>query len=180
MVHKLVEMHGGCVEARSDGPGKGSEFVVRLPLVPQAAAAPARREAPAADGRRLAGVRVLVVDDNRDAADSLCILLGSLGVEAHCAYAGEDARRRLPQLRPDAVVLDIGMPGMDGNEVARAIRAEAHHDGVLLIALTGWGQEGDRERTRASGFDHHLTKPVDLAALQRLLLECVREGQPAG
>jgi len=76
-------------------------------------------------------------------------------------------------------VLDIGMPGMDGNEVARAIRAEAHHDGVRLIALTGWGQEGDRERTRASGFDHHLTKPVDLAALQRLLLECVRAGQPA-
>jgi PAS domain S-box-containing protein len=179
MVHKLVEMHGGCVEARSDGPGKGSEFVVRLPLVPQAAAVPVRREAPAADGRRLAGLRVLVVDDNRDAADSLCILLGSLGVEAHCAYAGEDALRRLPQLRPDAVVLDIGMPGMDGNEVARAIRAEAHHDGVRLIALTGWGQEGDRERTRASGFDHHLTKPVDLSALQCLLLECVREGQPA-
>jgi CheY-like chemotaxis protein len=120
------------------------------------------------------------VDDNRDAADSLCILLASLGVDAHCAYAGEEALRRLPQLRPDAVVLDIGMPGMDGNEVARAIRAEAHHDGVRLIALTGWGQEGDRERTRASGFDHHLTKPVDLAALQRLLLECVRAGQPTG
>jgi PAS domain S-box-containing protein len=187
MVHKLVEMHGGRVEARSDGPGKGSEFVVRLPLVAQvAAAAPARREGPAAGGRplaggqQLAGVRVLVVDDNRDAADSLCILLASLGVDAHCAYAGEEALRRLPQLRPDAVVLDIGMPGMDGNEVARAIRAEAHHDGVRLIALTGWGLEGDRERTRASGFDHHLTKPVDLAALQRLLLECARAGQPAG
>jgi CheY-like chemotaxis protein len=142
-------------------------------------ALPARPETPAPAGRQLAGVRVLVVDDNRDAADSLCILLGSLGVEAHCAYAGDEALRRLPQLRPDVVVLDIGMPGMDGNEVARAIRAEADHDGVRLIALTGWGQEGDRERTRASGFDHHLTKPVDLAALQRLLLECVREGQPA-
>ncbi len=181
MVQKLVEMHGGSVRAHSDGPGTGSEFVVRLPLVAQAAAAVlARKERPAAGGRRLAGVRVLVVDDNRDAADSLCILLGSLRVEAHCAYEGEEALRRLPQLRPDAVVLDIGMPGMDGNEVARAIRAEAHHAGVRLIALTGWGQEGDRERTRASGFDHHLTKPVDLAALQRLLLECVREGQPAG
>jgi PAS domain S-box-containing protein len=179
MVQKLVEMHGGSVRAYSDGPGKGSEFVVRLPLAPAAVAVPARAEAPAVGARPLAGVRVLVVDDNRDAADSLCILLGSLGVDAHCAYAGEEALRRLPQLRPDVVVLDIGMPGMDGNEVARAIRAEAHNDGLRLIALTGWGQHGDRERTRASGFDHHLTKPVDLAALQRLLLESVREGQPA-
>jgi PAS domain S-box-containing protein len=180
MVQKLVEMHGGGVRAHSDGPGKGSEFVVRLPLAPAAAAAPVRTERLAVGGRPLAGVRVLVVDDNRDAADSLCLLLGSLGVDAHCAYAGEEALRRLPQLRPDVVVLDIGMPGMDGNEVARAIRAEAHNDGLRLIALTGWGQDGDRERTRASGFDHHLTKPVDLAALQRLLLESVREGQPAG
>jgi PAS domain S-box-containing protein len=180
MVHKLVEMHGGSVEARSDGPGKGSEFVVRMPLVRAPAAPAPRAEAPPGGARSLAGVRVLVVDDNRDAADSLCILLGSLGVEAHCAYAGDEALRRLPQLRPDAVVLDIGMPGMDGNEVARAIRAEAHNDGLRLIALTGWGQDGDRERTRASGFDHHLTKPVDLAALQKLLLECAREGQPAG
>jgi PAS domain S-box-containing protein len=179
MVQKLVEMHGGSVRAYSDGPGKGSEFVVRLPLVPAAVAVPARAEGPAVGARPLAGVRVLVVDDNRDAADSLCILLGSLGVDAHCAYAGEEELRRLPQLRPDVVVLDIGMPGMDGNEVARAIRAEAHNDGVRLIALTGWGQHGDRERTRASGFDHHLTKPVDLAALQRLLLESVRESQPA-
>ncbi|MFL6634879.1 MAG: PAS domain S-box protein [Massilia sp.] len=179
MVQKLVEMHGGSVRALSDGPGKGSQFVVRLPLVPAAAAAPVRTEAPAVGGRPLARMRVLVVDDNRDAADSLCLLLGSLDVDAHCAYAGEEALRRLPQLRPDVVVLDIGMPGMDGNEVARAIRAEAHDDGPRLIALTGWGQDGDRERTRASGFDHHLTKPVDLAALQRLLLEGVREGQPA-
>jgi CheY-like chemotaxis protein len=178
MVQKLVEMHGGSVEAHSDGPGRGSEFVVRLPLVFQAAPPP-RAETSAAAGRPLAGVRVLVVDDNRDAADSLCILLGSMGVEAHCAYAGEEALRRLPHLQPDVVVLDIGMPGMDGNEVARAIRAEAHNDGVRLIALTGWGQDGDRERTRASGFDHHLTKPVDLAALQRLLLEAVSERQPA-
>jgi CheY-like chemotaxis protein len=124
-------------------------------------------------------VRVLVVDDNRDAADSLCVLLGSLGVDAHCVYGGEEALRRIPQLRPDAVVLDIGMPGMDGYAVARAIRADAANDGIRLIALTGWGQEGDRERTRESGFDHHLTKPVDLAALQRLLAEDVRAGQPA-
>jgi CheY-like chemotaxis protein len=124
-------------------------------------------------------VRVLVVDDNRDAADSLCVLLGSLGVDAHCVYSGEEALRRIPQLRPDAVVLDIGMPGMDGYAVARAIRADAANGGIRLIALTGWGQEGDRERTRECGFDHHLTKPVDLAALQRLLAEEVGAGQPA-
>jgi CheY-like chemotaxis protein len=124
-------------------------------------------------------VRVLVVDDNRDAADSLCILLGSLGVDARCVYAGDEALRRIPELRPDAVVLDIGMPGMDGYAVARAIRADPANEGMCLIALTGWGQEGDRERTRECGFDFHLTKPVDLAALQRLLAGHVRAGQPA-
>jgi PAS domain S-box-containing protein len=178
MVHKLVEMHGGSVEARSEGPGRGSEFIVRLPLAP-AGALPARPQPAPVDVRQEGHVRVLVVDDNRDAADSLCVLLGSLGVDAHCVYGGEEALRRIPQLRPDAVVLDIGMPGMDGYAVARAIRADAANDGIRLIALTGWGQEGDRERTRESGFDHHLTKPVDLAALQRLLAEDVRAGQPA-
>jgi PAS domain S-box-containing protein len=177
MVHKLVEMHGGSVQAKSEGRGRGSEFVVRLPLLPESAL-PAQ-EAPAAGARALAGMRVLVVDDNRDAADSLCFLLGSLGVDAHCAYGGEDALRRVPQLRPDAVVLDIGMPGMDGHAVARVLRADVRNDGMRLIALTGWGQEGDRERTRASGFDHHLTKPVDLDALQHVLLEDVRERHAA-
>jgi len=178
MVHKLVEMHGGSVEARSEGVGRGSEFIVRLPLAP-AGVVPARPQPAQGEVRQGAGVRVLVVDDNRDAADSLCILLGSLGVEAHCVYAGEEALRRLPELRPDTVVLDIGMPGMDGYAVARAIRADAANEGMRLIALTGWGQEGDRERTRECGFDHHLTKPVDLAALQRLLAEHVGAGQPA-
>jgi len=178
MVHKLVEMHGGSVQARSDGVGRGSEFIVRLPLAP-AGAIPARPQAAPAAARQEAHVRVLVVDDNRDAADSLCILLGSLGVEAHCVYTGDEALRRIPELRPDAVVLDIGMPGMDGYAVARAIRADAANAGIRLIALTGWGQEGDRERTRECGFDHHLTKPVDLAALQRLLAGHVRAGQPA-
>jgi signal transduction histidine kinase/CheY-like chemotaxis protein len=178
MVHKLVEMHGGNVEARSEGAGRGSEFIVRLPLAP-AGVLPMRPPAAPATTGQGAGVRVLVVDDNRDAADSLCILLGSLGVEAHCVYSGEEALRRIRELRPDAVVLDIGMPGMDGYAVARSIRAEAANDNLRLIALTGWGQEGDRERTRESGFDHHLTKPVDLAALQRLLAEDVGAGQPA-
>jgi CheY-like chemotaxis protein len=129
MVHKLVEMHGGSVEARSDGVGRGREFIVRLPL-------------------------------------------GSLGV-----YDGDEALHRIRELRPDAVVLDFGMPGMDGYAVARAIRADAANEGMRLIALTGWGQEGDRERTRDCGCDH-LTKPVDLAGLQRLLAEDVRAGQP--
>ena len=178
MVHKLVAMHGGTVEARSDGVGRGSEFVVRLPLAP-GGAVPARPPAAQGEARQGAGVRVLVVDDNRDAADSLCILLGSLGMDAQCVYAGDEALRLIPQLRPDAVVLDIGMPGMDGYAVACAIRADAANEGMRLIALTGWGQEGDRERTRESGFHHHLTKPVDLAALQRLLAEDVHAGQPA-
>jgi len=178
MVHKLVEMHGGTVEARSDGVGRGSEFIVRLPLAP-AGSMPVRPQPAQGEARQGAGVRVLVVDDNRDAADSLCILLGSLGVDAQCVYTGDEALRRLHELRPDAVVLDIGMPGMDGYAVARAIRADATNEGMCLIALTGWGQEGDRERTRESGFDHHLTKPVDLAALQRLLAAHVGAGQPA-
>jgi CheY-like chemotaxis protein len=177
MVRKLVEMHGGSVEARSDGVGRGSEFIVRLPLAPSGAL-PALPQPPQAEVRHGTGVRVLVVDDNRDAADSLCILLGSLGVDAHCAYSGEEALRRIRELRPDAVVLDIGMPGMDGYAVARAIRADAANEGMCLIALTGWGQEGDRERTRGSGFDHHLTKPVDLAALRRLLAGHARACQP--
>ncbi len=167
LVKRLVEMHGGTVTAHSEGPGKGSEFVVRLPLAGEArpaAAAPQAGEPPAAAARR-----ILVVDDNRDAADSLGLLLRFLGHEVRVAHDGPAALEAARAWRPAVVLLDIGMPGMDGYAVARALRALPELEGVVLIALTGWGQEEDRRRSRAAGFDHHLIKPVDLEALQALL-----------
>jgi len=168
LVQRLVEMHGGTVEARSEGPGKGSEFVVRLPLaalygkepvpltVPEAAPAPARR-------------RVLVVDDNRDSADSLCELLQLRGNDAHTAHDGIEAVDAVIALQPDVVVLDIGLPRLNGYEVAQRIRQMEGWADIMLIAVTGWGQEEDRRRSKESGFDHHLTKPIEFSALLALL-----------
>ncbi len=160
IVRKLVEMHDGTVEAHSAGPGCGSEFVVRLPLL--------HDTAPDGDAgttcTALAGHRVLVVDDNADAADTLALLLETYGARARAVYGGTAALAALPAFAPSVVLLDLGMPEMDGFDVARAIRAEGHAH-VRIVALTGWGQQADRERTRAAGFDHHLTKPVDLGAL---------------
>jgi signal transduction histidine kinase/CheY-like chemotaxis protein len=167
LVKRLVEMHGGTVEARSEGLGKGSEFVIRLPLsaaVP-VPAAPSMSALPAHRFPR----RVLIVDDNRDAADSLRMLLELLGAEVAVAYDGAGAFEALAAHRPAVVLLDIGMPGMDGFEVARRIRREPRYRDVTLIALTGWGQDDIRERARAQGFDHHLTKPADPEFLQDLL-----------
>ncbi len=182
LVKSLVEMHGGSVEARSDGRGKGSEFVVRLPL----AAAPRRAGAPAPEEEGPSAVlvlrRVLVVDDNRDAAESLAMLLKLLGSEVHVAYDGPGALEALRTYRPSVVLLDIGMPGMDGHEVARRIRRQPELQDVTLIALTGWGQEEDRRRSQEAGFDYHLIKPVDVGALETLLssLEVGAVGQRAG
>jgi CheY-like chemotaxis protein len=167
LVKRLVEMHGGTVEARSEGPGKGSEFVIRLPLsaeVPVPVAA-----GPAAPEAARFPRRVLIVDDNRDAADSLRMLLELLGAEVAVAYDGAGAFDALAAQRPAVVLLDIGMPGMDGFEVARRIRRDPRYRDVTLIALTGWGQDDIRERARAQGFDHHLTKPADPGFLQDLL-----------
>jgi two-component system, sensor histidine kinase len=168
LVHRLVEMHGGSVSAYSEGEGRGSEFTIRLPLL---AAEPAHHserlvQRPATDfGRK----RVLIVDDNRDAADSLAALLNILGAETDVAYSGPDAISKLSAYHPSAILLDIGMPGMDGHEVARLIRRRPELNDVTLIAMTGWGQEKDRNRTRAAGFDHHLTKPADVDVLASLL-----------
>ena len=167
MVRGLVQMHGGSVLAKSAGAGQGSEFIVRLPLAEPPAV---DRDAPGGVlAAPLAGRRILVVDDNRDAADTLAMLLEADGAGARAVYDGETALAVLPAWRPHAVLLDLGMPDMDGFEVARRIRADPALAGIRIAALTGWGQESDRERTRGAGFDFHLTKPVDLALLQAWL-----------
>jgi PAS domain S-box-containing protein len=164
LARRLVEMHGGTLDAHSDGPGQGATFTLVLPLGEQLAA-PQPRPEPAA----LPAIRVLVVDDNRDAADTLRTLLQLLGARAEMVHDGEAALARFGAFCPDAVLLDIGMPGMDGYQVARALR-ERHPDwNGALIALTGWGQENDRRKGQEAGFDHHLVKPVDVDVLQRLL-----------
>ena len=167
LVRSLVEMHGGTVEARSEGLGRGSEFRVELPLV---SAQPLRAEAPL-ERRRLPPRRVLLVDDNVDAAETLGALLTELGATVLVANSGAAALAAMDAFAPDVVLLDIGMPEMDGHEVARRIRTSDRHARVQLIALTGWGQEHDRERSRAAGIDQHVVKPPDIDRLCALLSE---------
>ena len=168
LVRSLVDMHGGSVEARSDGSGHGSEFIVRLPL---AVGRPAVQEQRRTDilCESVAGRRVLVVDDSSDAANSLKMLLQLLGADVQSSNNGLAALETLETYRPAIVLLDIGMPGMDGYEVARRMRQLSVGQEATLIALTGWGQEEDRRKSNEAGFDHHLVKPVDLGALQALL-----------
>jgi PAS domain S-box-containing protein len=166
LVRSLVEMHGGTVSARSEGAGRGSEFTIRLPL----ALNQVRQEQPAAAARPPVGdLSVLVVDDNRDAADSLGTLLRAMGARATVVHDGGAALERLETLHPDLVLLDLGMPGLDGYEVAQRIRQQPRNDDITLVALTGWGQEEDRRRSRAAGFDHHLIKPADATQLHNLM-----------
>ncbi|MGH2746244.1 MAG: ATP-binding response regulator [Thermoleophilaceae bacterium] len=172
LVKNLVEMQGGTVKARSEGRGKGSEFTVRLPLLPetpQVRAAPtAERDEPAPASRRL---RILVIDDNRDAAESLCMLLDLLGHETRAAHDGPSGLDITKEFRPQAVFIDIGMPGMSGYEVCGRLRKLTHTEDVVCVALTGFGAEEDRERSRDAGFDHHLVKPLEIAALRDILLQ---------
>jgi len=168
LVKSLTELHGGEVQAQSAGLGHGSEFVVRLPL----AAAQIQAGRASLDDRPAFGLvprRILVVDDNRDAAQSLGLLLKVLGAEVRIEFNGPDALTAMDAFRPAVVLLDIGMPGMDGLEVARQIRERPEFRGTTLIALTGWGQEDDRRRSQLAGFDHHLTKPADVTAIEGLL-----------
>jgi PAS domain S-box-containing protein len=159
---KVVELHGGSIEASSAGAGRGATFTFRLPRADRPEmVTPA--VAPQADALR----RVLVVDDNRDAADSLAMLLRFEGRETLCVYSGEEALRALAPFGPQLVLLDIGLPGLDGYEVARRMKAAAPK--VRVIALSGYGQLEDRQRSAAAGFDAHLVKPVDLDALKRVL-----------
>jgi PAS domain S-box-containing protein len=173
LVRSLVDMHGGSVEAKSDGLGHGSEFIVRLPL---AVGRPAVQEQRRTDilCESVAGRRVLVVDDSSDAADSLKMLLQLLGADVQSSTDGVAALEALDSYRPAIVLLDIGMPGMDGYEVARRMRQRSIGQEATLIALTGWGQEEDRRKSKEAGFDHHLVKPVDLGALQALLASLQR------
>jgi PAS domain S-box-containing protein len=177
LVRRLVELHGGRAEAHSAGPGQGSEFVVRLPARKDEGG----RRKDESEGRSdssfllppssLPRRRVLVVDDNVDAADSLALLLRLAGHDVRVAHDGPSALEAARAERPDAVFLDLGMPGMDGYEVARRLRQESGLDGVRLVALTGWGQDEDRRRTQEAGFDQHLVKPAGLAAVQAVLAE---------
>lgn len=168
LVRSLVEMHGGSVQALSEGRGQGSEFRLHLPLPAQAP--PLAGQAPHAQPEDAHSFgRILVVDDNVDAADTLAMLLRLLGAEVEIARDGPGALAMHAAFRPEVVLLDIGLPGMDGLEVARRIRAEHGRDQVVLIALTGWGQEEDLRRSREAGMDHHLVKPVSFDTLERLL-----------
>ncbi len=169
LVRGLVDLQGGRVEARSDGPGRGSEFLVRLPVVEAPAEASTEPGGDGEKARRGRRCRVLVVDDNRDAADSLAMMLGLLGHDIQTAYDGPEAIQAAATFRPEVVLLDIGLPGRNGYEVARHIRGQPWGKSMVLVAITGWGQEEDKLRAAEAGFDDHLVKPVDLAALEKML-----------
>jgi PAS domain S-box-containing protein len=168
LVKRLVEMHGGRVEARSEGVGKGAEFVVRLPVVVGALGpqAPGEKDEPPA---LKSSLRILIVDDNRDGADSLALLLRIMGNETRTACDGEQGVAGAGEFRPDVVLLDIGLPKLNGYEACRRIREESWGKSMVLIAVTGWGQEDDRRRSREAGFDRHMVKPVDPQDLVKLL-----------
>jgi signal transduction histidine kinase/ActR/RegA family two-component response regulator len=167
LVKRITEMHGGSVHALSDGPGQGSEFVVRLPAAKAERAAPDQIPggAAAAALRR----RILVVDDNTDAAESLATLLKIDGHETRMAHDGLQAVEEAEAFKPDVVFLDIGMPSLDGHETARRIRQQPWGKDMVLVALTGWGQEEDRRKSKEAGFDLHMVKPVDLDLLMERL-----------
>jgi two-component system CheB/CheR fusion protein len=163
----LVELHGGHIEARSTGIGQGSEFIVSLPR----AVVCSDQTGPSSEGSRTQGEesrRVLIADDNRDGAECMQLYLQMQGHEAHVAFNGGDALQLAQRIKPEVAVIDIGLPDMSGYDLAQRIREETWGRGVLLIALTGWGQDSDKLRARAAGFDRHCTKPVDPAELERL------------
>jgi CheY-like chemotaxis protein/two-component sensor histidine kinase len=169
LVKGLVELHGGSIEARSEGLGKGSEFVVRLPVGDDT---PAPRSPPGDGGEKgtpRSRRRILIADDNRDAADSLAMMLRLAGHHVHAVHDGQEAVEAAGWFRPEVALLDIGMPRLNGYEACRRIRVEPWGKNTVLVAITGWGQEEDKRRATEAGFDEHLTKPVEPAALERLL-----------
>jgi len=171
LVKRLVEMHGGSIMARSTGPGHGAEFIVRLPVVPAASIPVAA--APAASST--SALHILIVDDNRDVADSLAMMLSTMGHDTRTAYDGQEGVALAERYRPDVVLLDIGLPTMDGYEACRRIREQPWTAHMMLVAVTGWGQDADRRRSKEAGFTHHLVKPVEPQVLVELLNEVTNE-----
>ena len=170
VVRGLVQMHGGSVEARSEGAGSGSVFTVRLPLLTaeefRMTVAPTHDAKPAAtEPAAASSLRILVVDDNQDSACSMTLLLELQGHEVQVAHAGQAALKIAHESSPDVILLDIGMPGMNGYEVARQLRAQAAFADTLLVAVTGYGRASDVKQTESAGFDHHLVKPIDYEKL---------------
>jgi PAS domain S-box-containing protein len=172
LVRRVVELHGGSVQARSEGIGQGAEFILRVPLSNTQLGVISANEAPEGSLPRL---RLLVVDDNRDAADSLAMLLEALGQQVTAVYDGPSAVALAQKFKPDAVLMDIGMPRMSGYEVARAIQAAMPLDTPTLVAITGWGQDTDKERSEAAGFRHHFVKPMSEETLRDVLRQTAAE-----
>jgi CheY-like chemotaxis protein len=171
IVKRVVELHGGRVEARSDGVGRGAEFVVRLPALP---ATPETVAAPASSPRESARARILVVEDNAEAAESLATLLEVLGHEVHVAHDGPAALELARAKTPRVLLVDIGLPGMDGYEVARRAREDPRLRGAVLFALTGYGRDEDRAAALAAGFNGHLVKPVTVEAIEEVVAQSAR------
>jgi CheY-like chemotaxis protein/two-component sensor histidine kinase len=178
LVRRLVEMHGGTVTAHSYGPGTGSEFTVRLPLLAATHPRPEQAQRHAGPPQNVAPRRVVVADDNADTATSLAMLLRRAGSYVETAANGIEAIAAAEKVRPDIVFLDVGMPRLDGYGAAQRIRAEPWGRDVALVALTGWGQEETRSRTRAAGFNAHLVKPVDFAMVTEILSGLRRPAAP--
>ncbi len=169
LVRNLVELHGGSVEAYSAGIGQGSEFTVRLPLTTAAAASARSQTTTQKVAAPTTAKRILIVDDNEDAAESMALLLTFDGHQAQMAHDGLTALKLAQSFQPEVILLDIGLPGMNGYDVARRLRGQAETSAAQLIAMTGYGQEEDRERSKEAGFDFHLVKPVEPETLQQLL-----------
>ena len=179
LVKRLVNMHDGSITVRSDGPGKGSEFVVRLPVVISSTHVPSR-ERTTEHGFPMSALRILVVDDNRDSAASMGMLLRIVGNDVRIANDGLEAVNMAEEFRPEVILLDIGLPKLNGYEVARHIRQQPFGQGMVLVATTGWGQDADRRRSKDAGFDHHLVKPLDPDKLLELLAALSQAAADAG
>jgi CheY-like chemotaxis protein len=171
LAKRLVEMHGGNIEAHSQGPGEGSTFIVRLPLAQAHGNEGQKSGEEASRPDRTGSLRILVVDDNVDGAEMLAMLLTLTGHVTETVHTGAAALEAARTFQPQIVLLDIGLPLMNGYEVAGRLRSDPAMKGLILVAVTGWGTENDRRRAQEAGFDHHLTKPVQIQKLQELITE---------